>query len=99
MHFDNKIIATLLFQRQFKPNTTIELKFVEVERLNFLPFDENESAVIYDATLKMENGLYYWADFAGWELEDNTSIWICSKKLFWRQRPELLGNINRLTEN
>lgn len=98
MHFDNKIIATLFFQRQSKP-TTIELKFVEVERFNFVPFDESESAVIYDATLRIENGLYYWADFAGWQTGDNDSIWICSKKLFWRQRPGLLGNVNRLTEN
>lgn len=99
MSFENKIIATLLFQRQFNPNPVIELKFEEVERFNFLPFKENESAVIYDATLKLDDGLFYWADFEGWELDDNDSIWICGRKLYWRTRPELLGNINRLIQD
>ncbi len=96
MHFDNKITATLLFQRQFRPTTVLELKFEDVEQFNFRPFDETTNAVIYDATLIITKGLFYWADFAGWEIGDNESIWISGKKLFWRQRPELIGNIKRL---
>ena len=96
MHFDNKLTASLLFQRQFGPNAVIELKFEDIERFNFLPFNETENAVIYDATLKIENELFYWADFAGWEIGDNDSIWISGKKLFWRFRPEFIGNIKRL---
>ena len=98
MGFDNKLTASLLFQRQYGPDTVVELKFEDVGRFNFLPFDETESAVIYDATLKMENGLFYWADFAEWENGDNDSIWISGKKLFWRFRPELIGNIKRLDD-
>jgi hypothetical protein len=96
MHFDNRLMASLLFQRQFGPNTVIELKFEDIERFNFLPFNETESAVIYDATLIIAKGLFYWADFAGWEIGDNDSIWISGKKLFWRLRPELIGNVKRL---
>jgi hypothetical protein len=99
MNFDNKLTASLLFQRQFRPNTVIELKFEDIERLNFLPFKETENAVIYDVTLMISNGLFYWADFAGWETGDDDSIWISGKKLFWRQRPELIGNTKRLIED
>jgi hypothetical protein len=97
MHFDNKLTASLLFQRQFKPTTVLELKFEDIEQFNFRPFDETEGAVIYDATLMIKNELFYWADFEGWEIGDNGSTWVSGKKLFWRQRPELIGNINRIT--
>lgn len=98
MHIDNRLIGLLLFQRQFEPNAVLELKFEEIERFNFLPFNETENAVIYDTTLIIKNGLFYWADFADWEIGDNESIWISGKKLFWRFRPELTGNIKRLKE-
>ena len=97
MHFDNKLTAILLFQRQFRKHSAIELKFEDIVQFNFKPTETNASAVIYDATLKKIDNLFYWADFADWELGDNDSIWICGQKLFWRQRPELIGNINRLT--
>ncbi|MCZ8023658.1 MAG: hypothetical protein O9294_18005 [Cytophagales bacterium] len=98
MHFDNKLTATLLFQRQFGGLTVIELKFEDIGQFNFRPFDTNTDAVIYDATLKKIDNIFYWADFADWELGDNDSIWISGQKLFWRPRPELIGNVNRLSE-
>jgi hypothetical protein len=98
MHFDNKLTASLLFQRQFGPTTVLELKFEDIEQFNFRPFDTNTDPVIYDATLMIANGLFYWADFAGWEIGDNDSIWISGKKLFWRLRPELIGNVKRLND-
>jgi hypothetical protein len=98
MHFDNKLTASLLFQRQFEPDSVLELKFEDIEQLNFRPFEETENPVIYDATLMIKNGLFYWADFAGWEINDNDSIWISGKKLFWRFRPELKGNVKRLND-
>lgn len=96
MHFGNKLTATLLFQRQFGPLSVIELKFEEMDHFNFNPFNTKTDPVIYDATLKKINGLIYWADSADWKLGDNESIWIAGQKLFWRPRPELIGNINRL---
>ena len=39
MHFDNRLTASLLFQRQFGPNPVIELKFEKVEQFQFFqPF-------------------------------------------------------------
>jgi len=96
MHFENKLIAILLFQRQFGPSTVLELKFEDIEQFNFRPFDDGSNAVIYDATIMIANGLFYWADFAGWKIGEDDSIWISGKKLFWRLRPELIGNVKRL---
>jgi hypothetical protein len=101
MSFSNELTATLLFQRQSKTNRVLELKFSGLKHLNYQPLsDEN---VIYDATLKLEDGIFYWADFEGWTLSDyqsgdKDSFWLCSSRLFWRLRPELIGNINRLSE-
>jgi len=98
MHFDNKLTASFLFQKQYGPITVLELKFEDIEQFNFRPFTETENAVIYDATLIFANGLFYWADFADWKMGDSDSIWISGKRLFWRQRPELIGNIKRLID-
>ena len=98
MHFENKLTASLLFQRQFRSPTVLELKFEDIEQFNFKPFDETTNAVIYDATLMTANGLFYWADFADWEIGDKDSISISGKKLFWRLRPELIGNTKRLND-
>jgi hypothetical protein len=98
MHFDNKLTASLLFQRQFKQNTVLELKFEDIDHFNFNPLDKGEYAVILDATLITKSGLFYWADFAGWEIGDNEAIWISGKKLFWRLRPELIGNLKRIND-
>jgi hypothetical protein len=98
MHFDNKLTASLLFQRQFKQNAVLELKFEDIDHFSFNPWDIGEYAVILDATLITKNGLFYWADFAGWEIGDNEAIWISGKKLFWKLRPELIGNLKRIMD-
>ena len=98
MHFNNTLTASLLFQREFGSDAVLELKFEDIERLNFKPFEEKEHPVIYDATISKQNGLFYWADSANWEIDDTDSIWISGKKLFWRFRPELMGNIKRLKD-
>lgn len=96
MHFENRLTAAFLFQRQFRPNSVIELKFEDVIQFNFKPLGNSEKAVLYDASLKLKDEIFYWADFIDWENTDNDSIWISSKKLFWRLRPDLIGNIKRI---
>ena len=98
MHFNNTPTASLLFQLEFGSDAVLELTFEDIERLNFKAFKEKEHPVIYDATIRKQNGLFYWADSANWEIDDHDSIWISGKKLFWRFRPELLGNIKRLND-
>jgi hypothetical protein len=94
MNFSGELTASLIFQRQYKTNTVIELKFEGVKQFNFKP----EGSVIYDATLIMAEGYFYWADFKDWEIGDNDAIWINGKNLSWRIRPDLIGNINRIND-
>lgn len=93
MSFNGVQQATILFQRQFDNPSTIELKFEELERLNFNPPD---NGIIYDCTLKFIEGTFYFADEENWQLKDNSVTWISSKKLFWRERPDLIGAIKRM---
>ncbi|MCZ8161214.1 MAG: hypothetical protein O9275_10790 [Microcystis sp. LE19-196.1B] len=99
MHFDNILTASVIFQSQYANQTVLELKFEELIDFNFRHFGKTENSVIYDAKLIYLNGLFYWADFIDWEIGDNDSTWISGKKLFWRLRPDLIGNINRLLDN
>jgi hypothetical protein len=99
MNLENKTSASLLFQRQFKPDTVLELKFYDVQQFHYEVVPDNYNAVIYDATLKIQDGLFYWADDEEWELDENDGVWISGKKLFWRMRPDLIGEVNRLGEN
>lgn len=98
MHFSNKLTALLLFQSQFTQNTVLELKFEDIECFNFYPVENDGYSIIFDATLIAKNGLFYWADFAGWEIGNNKAIWISGKRLFWRLQPELIGNIKRISD-
>ena len=98
MHFNNNQSSSLLFQREFGPISVLEIKFEDIKQFNFKSFEETSNPVIYDAFLKIENGLFYWADRSDWEIGDNNSIWICGKRLFWRQRPEFIGNVIRVKE-
>ncbi|KAA0989191.1 hypothetical protein [Dyadobacter aurulentus] len=73
------------------------MKFEELQHFNFKPLDAN--AVLLDATLILTSEIFYWADFAGWEIGDADAISISGKKLFWRLRPELIGNIKRINDD
>lgn len=64
---------------------------------------DNYSAVIYDSTLKIEDGLFYWAHFADWnpadfESGDTEGVGISGKRLFRRLRPDLIGNVKRISD-
>lgn len=98
MHFENKIVGTLLFQRQYEKNTVLELKFENVVRFNFNPLPEAYNGVIYDATFIKINDLFYWSDSEEWEVGDTDANWMSAKSVYWRYRPELRGNVNRLKE-
>jgi hypothetical protein len=98
MSFDGKISATLLFQRQFDNPTTIELKFDNVERFNFLSPAQNYDSIIFEATFKKIDQLFYWSSESNWDPADNDAVWISGERVYWRERPELIGQVNRLTD-
>ena len=98
MSFDGRLTATLLFQRQYKNPTVIELKFEDLGQFNFNPPAPNYNSVIYDATFKKIGDLFYWADDKNWQLGDNDAVWISGARVYWRERPELIGQVNRIDD-
>jgi hypothetical protein len=98
MSFDGSLTATLLFQRQYKDPTVIELKFDSVGQFNFNPPGPGYDSIIYDATFKKVDNLFYWASEDNWQLGDNDAVWISGEKVYWRERPELIGRVNRISD-
>lgn len=98
MSFDGTLTATLLFQRQYKNPTVIELRFDMVRQFNFNPPGPNHDSIIYDATFKKVGNLFYWASEDNWQLGDNDAVWISGEKVYWRERPELIGQVNRISD-
>lgn len=98
MHFSNILTATILFQRQSNKNAILELKFDGLKYLNYNPLTDGNYNVLLDAALRLRDSYFYWADHEDWEEGDNDAVWVCSKKLFWRFRPELIGNIQRVSD-
>ena len=81
---DNKL--RLLFQRQWKNPSAIELLFEKVIRFNMVPAPDNNDPIIYDATLIAWDGEIFWADDCSCT-PDNPNrdryTWISAKKLSW----------------
>jgi hypothetical protein len=98
MSFDGRLTATLLFQRQYKDPTVIELKFERLDQFNFSRPEPSYNAVIYDATFKRVGDLFYWADEKNWQLGDNDAVWVSGERVYWRERSDLIGQINRITD-
>src|SRR5688500_4022925 len=57
MSFDGSLTATLLFQRQYKDPTVIELRFDNVGQFNFNPPGPGYDSIIYNATFKKVDNL------------------------------------------
>jgi hypothetical protein len=98
MSFDGNLTATLLFQRQYKNPTAIELRFDNVGQFNFLSPGPNHDPIIYEATFKKNGDLFYWSSEGNWQLGDNDAVWISGEKVYWRERPELIGLVNRMSD-
>ena len=84
----------MLFQRQWKNPSAIELRFDQVIRFNLVPSPENCDSVIFDATLLLREGVIYWAEWRNWtpDSDDRDAItWVAAKGLFWRDASEWMG--------
>ena len=82
---NNKRIAKIIFQRQYKNPSTIEMEFSEVEKLKLPPSDEQYSCEIFDVTCTIENDCIFWYDSSGCVVGyEHDGMWICAKKARWR---------------
>ncbi len=92
-HLDTSI--RMLFQRQFRAPSAIELWFTEVVAFHLAPPPENYDSVISDAVLLKRDDLIYWADGGDWHPEHphrDENTWIAAKRLRWRDASDWLGD-------
>jgi hypothetical protein len=95
MSVDWRTTVRLFVQRQFSNPSAIELRFEEVVELRLSPPPPNYDAVIFKAKFFVRDGIFYWADSAGWtpELPDKgDTTWISARKVSWRDASDWLGS-------
>ncbi|OEH94195.1 hypothetical protein [Bacillus solimangrovi] len=85
----------ILFQRQYRNPSAIELVFEGVTQFHITPQGDG---IILGAKLMLHDGLFYWADDSSWELEQaasNKYNWIAAKSIKWREVSSWIGEENR----
>jgi len=75
----------VIFQRQERP-VTVELEFSGLIKLNLTPNNEKSSCEIFESTLVIKDGCFYWGDCGdlNGKFDKYKGTWICSEKLRWR---------------
>jgi hypothetical protein len=91
-HLDTHV--RLLFQRQWRDPSAIELLFDQVIAFHLAPSPENYGSEIADAALLIQDGIIYWAESWQWRPEHperDESTWIAAKQLRWRDASSWMG--------
>lgn len=83
----------ILFQRQARNPSAIELMFEQVTEMHILPSPENYDSIICSASFIFEEGLFYWAADSSWKPEnmEKKVSWISSKAVKWRDVSDWMG--------
>ncbi|WP_324679004.1 hypothetical protein [Hymenobacter sp. GOD-10R] len=98
MCFDNKTFVRMLFQRQMRKVSAIEIVFEDVIDFNWVQDEKNSdsaAAVIYQAVCIWDEGILYWAEDIDWskDSEDkNDYRWIAASQGRWRILDNGLGS-------
>lgn len=74
----------ILFQRQFRHPSAIEMLFEGVTQCHIIPAPINGDCIILEATVIKYGNLFYWSNEPDWEPEDDVSrsvSWISSRAL------------------
>ncbi|MDN4492989.1 hypothetical protein [Ureibacillus aquaedulcis] len=88
----------ILFQRQYRNPSAIELLFRGVAQFHIVPSPENYDSIIHDAKLILHKGLLYWADDNSWDPGNSIlteTSWLSAKRLYWRDVSSWMGKENR----
>ena len=91
---NSKRDLSVIFQRQCKDPTVIEIVFEGVQKVNLIPSTGSKDWIIYEASLKRINGTYYWADWDNFENSDIDEVnrtWISASKIKWRVADGYVG--------
>ncbi len=92
--FNSKRVLNIIFQRQYKNPTVIEMIFEGIQKMNLEPSNGDYDCIIYEASLKKINDIYYWADWDNFEVDDINEIkrtWIAASKIKWRVADNYIG--------
>ena len=76
----------VVFQRQCEKNSSVEIEFSGLLKLNLVPNDEAYTCEILDVSMFFEDGKIYWGD-SDWfksEREQYDGTWLCAEKARWR---------------
>ena len=89
----NVTTARLLFEREWKNPSIIEIEFREVIQINIKPEGKNQFRDIIVSHLYFNNDIFFWSahDYEFHEKEKDNYTWIAAKFVRWRVRDNLLG--------
>lgn len=95
MHpINDRRFLKLIFQRQFKNPSAIEMEFIGLKYLKMYPNDENYTCEILDATMILKEDCIFWCDCGGLsedDLKNYEGTLICAAKVRWRAADEYIG--------
>lgn len=92
--FNSKRCVKMIFQSQSANIRVIELKFDGITKLNLFPRNEEYDCVIYGASVKKIDNIYYWSEWENLKLEDlskEEGTWVSADKISWRQLENAFG--------
>ena len=84
----------MIIQRQFAKDSAIEMVFGGLKNMKLMPFDEQYTCEIMEASMGFNDGLLYWcneADPVACEAADYIGIVIYAETLKWRTLENAMG--------
>lgn len=94
---NNKRNLKIIFQRQYKNPSVIEIEFLGLKQLILFPLDENYTSEISTATMIYNDSDILWYDndkLSKDAISNYKGILICSSKVRWRTAEEYIGQKN-----
>lgn len=85
---------SIVIQRQFEENSTIEMEFSGLCALKLIPTDDEYTCEILNASMFYRDGYIYWFDDDAMDdtnIEQYSGTCICAKRLRWRSIENHLG--------
>lgn len=83
--------VVILFQSQMAQNRTLEMHFEKISKMFLQPQDERYDGIIYEASIKQFDNLFYWCDWENLKKEDIEIVegtWISAERIIWRFEKE-----------
>ena len=83
----------IIFQSQISKVRTLEIHFEKLKKMYLEPQGENYDGIIYEASIKQFEGVFYWSEWENLKKEDiklKKGTWISAEKIKWRLAEDLI---------